>query len=637
MPAHTPECLEKLAVEKFVYMVLQHSIPSSLQNILLPQDDEVWIPYDHCKLDKIIMTPKNTWSELRAERMLFMEHLQKLKQWWDDNEWLGKQKSEIRRQIRECFTRELELVDPQCRFPLFRFLLQLIFSTKVGGTADAQEVPHYPKVQLELRRNDCPVYSDILRSLKPFGIEELSTQHIIFGDSEPWIIIIENSPFLRKVHFRKNICEEILFSVGQHCPLIDTFIVEQFYGRLMVPVDCFYKTFFSGLGYEAVDSIAKSENSLDKLKYLSFPRLKSVDIGDRCDSQKVVKKQSLTEFLYNLLFFYPDVVCVSCHTLKPFLPKIPSSLPEHCSSLSYNIRHVDLTGLMPWVQQQLTRNSEHCDERIDFESVVSSFKQLQHLTICHCVDTHTNVESIKENTNFAEIWIPKFGCKNLTLHVPHTTSQEISNFEILSLYIPLFKSVGCSLCALHFHVHVGIDLSEVCQLICLCPNLELLGIRLLAEVNVCSEALFHVQRLPRLTSLSVACAASPGASIVNTLVQKIIAASPILTNLELMLAYRPYEWLMGMAVDKTLAKIRTLRLSFTVHCVNEWAPDLPMAGVDVSFYVPLVELLPNLEMLMLGILPIEVFSQIKLIYRTSNLKIVARSKPYIGYAVLSTM
>ncbi|XP_042233171.1 uncharacterized protein LOC121873595 [Homarus americanus] len=636
IPAHTPKRLEDQALENFVHMVVQHSVPASLHCDLLPQVSEVRWSDDPNKLDRIIMTSESTWPELLPQKHLFMEHLKKLKHWWDDNEWLGKQNSQIRRQIKECFTMELELVDPHCKYPLFKFLLHLMFSTKALGASDTAEFPHYPKVQLELRRNGCPVYADVLRSLKPFVIEELSTQYIIFGDTEPWIVIIENSPFLKKVHLRKNICEEILLCIGQNCPQLDTFILEQVFGSLMVPIDCLYKTFFSGLDYESVNTLTSGIPS-NMQKYLSFPRLKFVDLGSTSHFQKVVvKKQSLTEFLYNLLFFYPDIGSISCHYLHPFVPLLPTSLPEHCHSLSYNIKHIDLIGLMPWIQHLFQNIYYHSDGKNHVESAVSTFRQLQHLTLCHCMSIDTSVESIQENAKFAEIWIPKFRCKKLTIHLSFTPPEDMRNGETLSLYIPLFRSIGHSLCVLHFHLFVSIDVCKICQLISLCPNLELLGIRLLAKVSLSAEENFNIQRLPHLTSLSVACSAWLDSNIVNSLVEKLISASPVLTNLELMLAHGPCEWLMGMAVDKMLNGIRTLRLSFGTHCVNDWGDDFSVE-VGASFYVPLIELLPDLEVLMLGIHHIDVLTQLKLTYRTSQFKIVVRRKPYIGYDVLNPM
>lgn len=85
--------------------------------------------------------------------LTLQEHLLKLKKWWERNEWLGSEDTEIRKQIKECFTRELELIDPICEFPLFRFVLQLIFSKKAGSTADAAECPDYPMVSVQRNQN----------------------------------------------------------------------------------------------------------------------------------------------------------------------------------------------------------------------------------------------------------------------------------------------------------------------------------------------------------------------------------------------------------------------------------------------------------------------------------------------------
>ncbi|XP_045605565.1 uncharacterized protein [Procambarus clarkii] len=632
IPSHTPKRLEEQALEKFISLVLQHSIPPSLHSTKFLQLQEFSIVHEHSsKLDKIL----TSGPEQIRDKTLLLTHLQQLKHWWENNEWLGKQNSEIRRHIKEGFTIYLELVDPHCEFPLFRFLLQLIFSTRVLGATDAAEFPDNPKMQIELQRNRCPVFAEVLKSLKPFGIEELSTEHIIFGNVEPWIIVVENSPFLKKVHLRKNICEEILLCIGQHCPLIDTFIVEQFFGRLMVPVDCLYKTFFSGLDYERVNTIAGSESHLSRQKYISFPRLKCVDMGDRRKFKKVVKRQSFTEFLYNLMLFYPNITSISCHTMQPFMPLLPVSLPQHCSFMTYNIKHIDLIGLMSFIHYCIPETILQPNGNIDAKSIILKFRKLQHLTLCHCASVHTSDDNIMEYARFAEIWIPMFGCKNLTIHVPFSPSEDIRNGEFLSLYIPLFSRIGPSLSALHFHLYTSINLNEICQLISLCPNLELLEIRLLSEVNVFSETNFHIKRLSRLTSLSFASVAvqNISTSIINTLAEKLITASPILTSMELMLAYRPCAWLMEIAGNKMLDGIKTLRLSFNARSVSKWVPNQPLNHVDTSFYILLIELLPNLEVLMLGMIHNVVFTQIRSIYRTSNLKIIARGKPYIGYAL----
>ncbi|XP_047487491.1 uncharacterized protein LOC125038172 isoform X4 [Penaeus chinensis] len=139
MAAHTPKRLEIQALESFVFMVLRStSLP--FMKLPLPLIDRDIGDARPILLDAIILD-----IDTEAEkRKLMMEHLLKLKKWWERNEWLGSQDTEIRKQIKECFTRELELVDPVCEFPLFRFVLQLIFSKKAGSTADAAECPDYP-------------------------------------------------------------------------------------------------------------------------------------------------------------------------------------------------------------------------------------------------------------------------------------------------------------------------------------------------------------------------------------------------------------------------------------------------------------------------------------------------------------
>ncbi|XP_042889817.1 uncharacterized protein LOC122264807 isoform X2 [Penaeus japonicus] len=630
MAAHTPKRLEIQALESFVFMVLRSTTMPFMMKLPLPQID---IEAEHVKpnnLDDIILNNDKSCTELYEKKKLMMEHLLKLKKWWERNEWLGNQDTEIRRQIKECFTTELELIDPECVFPLFRFLLQLIFSKKAGSTADAAEFPDHPKIHLELPRSACHHYCDILRSLKPFGIEEMSTQHIVFGNSEPWLIIIKNSPFLKKVHFRNNISEEVLISVGSHCNMIDTFVLEQVFGRMLVPIDCLYKTFFSGLDYKAVSEISKSQFCSKEIS-LSFPRLKWIDVGWKAYPQNTVTRYSLAEFVYNILYFYSNIVNVSWHSLRPFMPHIPSHIPEHCKYLTYNIRHVHFSGLMPWIQYHMSSLSNVSDR------IISYFNELQHITLCNCVDIKTDVESAEEEAKFAEIWLPKFRCSSLTIHVPFTPPQDIRVGDILSIYSSLFQKIGKNLSALHFHLHVEISVRELCQLIILCPSLKLLELRMHESIHAQTGGDIVLKTLHSLESLSVTYASLSGTVYINTFIEKLIQASPNLKNLELVLEHAPCEWLMMLAINKLISGIHTLRLSFTAHPLITWrTQNARRRSIEASFYVPFIELLPHLEVLMLGLLPVDVFTQVRMIYHSSQLRIMARGSPYIGYIVLDS-
>lgn len=455
----------------------------------------------------------------------------------------------------------------------------------------------------------CPVFADVLRRLKPFSIEELSTQFIIFGSQEPLQVILENSPHLRRVHFRKNITEETLICVSQNCPLVDTFVVEKPFGRLFVSVDCLYKTFFSGLDREDVDVLARSGSFSDRQACLSFPRLKFVDLGADSDCPLSYNKGSFSEFIYNLMFFYPSLESVTCYQLRPFVPKPLSKLPTHLHSLKYSLQHLDMEGLMIWVQDKAVLGSE--------EYTLSSFPKLQHITLSHDPDTYLGV------TDFARVWIPKFNCKALTIHTYFTLPHERTIDNSLSPYQHLLNAVGINLTVLRLHLHAKLCVSELCNLLPLCPSLEFLGIVLSAD-HFEDEAPANIQTLPQLKYLTV-----EGPSLLsfshyqhtlfNRLVQLMIMASPALCQLELVVHHRPLMWLMDMALKKILAGLEVFFLN-----LNPFGP----STVSVSFYVQLLELLPRLKVFMMGPNCSQLLTDLKQIYRTTDLELVARETVY---------
>ena len=462
---------------------------------------------------------------------------------------------------------------------------------------------------MELTSKACPVFAEVLRKLKPFNIEELSTQFIIFGSQEPLQVILENSPQLRRVHFRKNISEEVLICVSQNCPLVDTFVVELPFGKLSVSVDCLYKTFFKGLDREEVDSLACSGSSSKRQACLSFTRLKFVDLGADSNCPLSIKKGSFSEFIYNLLLFYPSLESVTCYKSRPFVPKPLSKLPTHFHSLSYSLQYLDLKGLMIWVNDKTVSGS--------VEHTLSIFPNVQHVTLSH--DPHTYQDVI----NFARMWIPRFECKALTIHTYFTLPHERTKDNSLSPYQVLLNTIGANLTVLRFHLHDSLCVSELCSLLPFCPSLEFLGIVVSAghfEDGVPSK----IETLPQLKYLTV-----EGPSLLsfshyqhtlfNRLVQLMIMAAPALCQLELVVHHRPLMWLMDMAQKKLLAGLEVFFLN-----LNPFGP----STVSVSFYVQLLELLPKLKLFMLGPICSQLLSDIKQIYRTTDLQLVARETVY---------
>lgn len=608
IPAHTPRRLERLAKETLVYLVIRRSIPASVSTITLPQDIEHWIHYNHPGMDKIIMATDTQFPECLAQKELLLNHMLAVREWWENNVMVGGRVG-VWRCVLECLATELEYLDQYCLFPLFRLLMQLLFSIRVGRKPDDMTNSDQPSIQMELTFQACPVFAEVLRRLKPFGIEELSTQFIIFGSQEPMQVILENSPHLRKVHFRKNITEETLICVSKNCPLVDTFVVEQPFGRLFVPVDCLYKTFFSGLDRDDVDALARTGSFSERQACLSFTRLKFVDLGADSDCPLSFNKGSFSEFIYNLMFFYPSLESVTCYKLRPFVPKPLSKLPIHLQSLKYSLQHLDMEGLMILVQDKAVLGSE--------EYTLASFPNLQHITLSHDPDTYHSV------TDFARLWIPKFKCKALTIHTYFTLPHERALDNSISPYQLLLNAIGANLTVLQLDLHAKLCVSEFCNLLSSCPSLEFLGVVMSAE-HFEDEAPVNIQTLLHLKCLTVAGPSLLSFShyqhtLFNRLVQRMIMAAPALCRLELVVHHRPLMWLMSLAQKKILNGLEVFFLN-----LNPFGP----STVSVSFYVQLLDILPNLKVFMMGPICSQLLTDLKLIYRTTDLQLVAKETVY---------
>ncbi|XP_045139207.1 uncharacterized protein LOC123520722 isoform X1 [Portunus trituberculatus] len=612
-PAHSPRRLERLAKEKLVYLVIRHSIPASISTLTFPQDLEHCIPNNHPGMDKIIMATDTQFPDCLPQKKLLLEHIQAVREWWENNVVVMGRVG-VWRCVLECLATELEYLDQYCLFPLFRLLLQLLFSLRVGRKLDGMTNSDQPSIQVELAAKACPVFAEVLRKLKPFSIEELSTQFIIFGSQEPLQVILENSHQLRRVHLRKNITEETLKSVSENCPLMDTFVVEKPFGRLLVSVDCLYKTFFRGMDRDEIDAVARSDSASKRKACLSFPRLKFIDLGADSDCPLDLEKDSFSEFIYNVLLFYPGLESVTCYRSRPFVPKPFSKLPAFFHSLSYSLQYLDLEGLMIWANDKAIAGS--------VDHTLSVFPKIQHFTLSHDPDTYLDV------INFARIWIPRFKCKALTIKTYFTLPHERTEGHSLTPYQVLLNDVGVNLTALQFHLHANLCVGELCSLLPLCPSLEFLGIIMSAD-HFEDDVPCDIQTLPLLKCLTV-----EGPSILsfshyqrtlfNRLIQLMIMAAPALSQLELVVHHRPLVWLMDMAQKKILAGLEVLFLN-----LNPFGP----STVSVSFYVQLLELLPKLKLFMLAPICSQLLSDIKHIYHTTDLQLVARetvksSKPW---------
>lgn len=619
MAAHTPKKLQDKCLDAVALSILKKAFPCSIKHLtsvyeapcfsvhdvsFIDTDYDLERVKDPRSLDLILMSTKERETRSFPFKMALMNRLQSIQSWFNQTEWLGGSNSEIRRRIRSVISDKLELIDPCSFIPLFKFLIEAIFSNKVGGCSDAAQFPFMPRVNCELWKKDCPLFADVLRSFAPFEIEELSTHHLAFGGPEPLLAIIENSPYLKRVYLRNNICERLLLSLQKHCPSLETFHVEKCMGKLLVPVTCLYRTFFRGMNYDQVKALALKNSLLEKQRQLSFPHLKHLNMGEMDDISKSNRRESLSLFIYTLLSFYSHPLNITSSTLMPFSPAIPEELPKFLHGVSYRIVNCSLNGLQTYFDRY---SKSEDDIKLPIENVYQ-------LTFSHTL--HDDKE-IKELIEFSKTWILKFECKALFVY----TWQDIDYNVDISIYNPMFSQVGSTLTSFHFNIKGDIDLSLLCDIISMCPNLEVLRIKL-TQVHIDSEDNIIIENLEKLTNLTVHSGEDCVPSV-HKFIEKVLDSSPELYSLSLVLHDKPCEWLMSLAASKKLNTISILRLSF--HCFNfscrEMTNFLREEPVGVPFYVFLIELLSSLKVLHLGSLPHITFQKLIKIYRRSDLQI----------------
>ncbi|XP_068230149.1 uncharacterized protein [Palaemon carinicauda] len=618
MASHTPKKLQDQCLESLALAILKKAFPCCINRLTSVYDAPVTLydvsykdhDYDVNKakdprtLDVILMSTKERETKIYPFKETMMTRLIRIRSWFNRTEWLGGPNSELRRRIRKVIGDKLELLDPYSFIPLFKFLIEAIFSNKVGGCSDAAQFPFMPRVNCELWRKDCPLFADILRSFAPFEIEELSTHHLAFGEPEPLVAVIENSPYLKRVYLRNNMCERLLLSIQKNCPFIEIFNVEKCMGELLVPVNCLYKTFFRGMTYDEVRTFASENSQLEKQRQLSFPLLKQLSVGEMDDVSKSRRRESLSLFIYTLLSFYSQTLNVTSSTLIPFTPAAPVELPKYLNPISYRVLNCSLNGLKTYFDK-CSKN----DKDVEFP-----LEKAYQLTFTH---TLREDDHIKELIEFSKKWILELQCKTLFVYTWHDIDYEVD----ISVYGPFFSEIGSILTSFHFNIIGDVDLALLCNVISMCPNLEILRIKI-TQVHIDSEEKIIIKKMSKLNNLTVH-SGEDCVPTIHKLIEKIIESSPELYSLSLVLHDKPCEWLMSLASSKKLNKITILRLSF--HCFNfscrEMTNFLREEPVEVPFYVFLIELLSNLKVLRLGSLPHLTFRKLIEIYQRSDLQI----------------
>lgn len=87
------------------------------------------------------------WNERPQFVFFLQDHMQAVREWWENNVMVVGRVG-VWRCVLECLATELEYLDQYCLFPLFRLLLQLLFSIRVGRKPDGMTSSDQPSVNI---------------------------------------------------------------------------------------------------------------------------------------------------------------------------------------------------------------------------------------------------------------------------------------------------------------------------------------------------------------------------------------------------------------------------------------------------------------------------------------------------------
>ncbi|XP_069178520.1 uncharacterized protein [Procambarus clarkii] len=565
-------------------------------------------------IDDVILAQTGECNEhLLDSKELLVQHMVKVKQWWDDEGWFGKQDSKLRKQLREACSELLESLGFKCQCPVLLMTLELMFSTKAGFGKSVRTVPYPCSATLK----------NFLLKLQPFGIEKLYTANLQF-ECPSVVTICKNSPLIKWIHLRIEFAKgEILREIGHTAPGIETVIVvvreyeiyEEISSTVEIVIvggegleDNLYTGFFDGLDKNSVNH--KIQNDEDMR--ISFPKLKYVDVGSHRD---------VREFLHHLLYAYPDIRCITCNSENwvlskysfDFPPVTPSTLGRGPKSLrkktpNYNLREMNFSSFC--LASKL-------------RDIFTKYRKLEHVGL-HLLKGPWKIKSTSET---AKELLCTINCKYLTI----CADVYMSNDDLLSLYIPSLQATGSSLRILQFHLTNEVNVKVLCQLINMCQFIEELSLvtsceRCEVEGEDTDE--IHINELSRLKCLSIS---SPYnvTDALYLLSQRLIFSATNLITLELELGGRKVtEWLMEIASRGALESLEIFHINL---------PSYKFDTLTISnFFLPLINLLPHLSCLMLSNVCFCVVHILRARYQFSNLRIISRTSSYLAFRSLSS-
>ncbi|XP_053634294.2 uncharacterized protein [Cherax quadricarinatus] len=649
-PSSKPKTLHSLVLIRLSHLLLENAVPPSLKKYfpflnmvgrlqLLPKcphmnlgtsaeeqqqhnegvltagaEDETVLTgtFDYSIDDIILSEPGRCNDRLLVYKELLLQHMVKVKQWFDDEGWLGKQDSKLRKLLRESCWDLLQVLGYNCQCPLLLLTLELMFTTKAGFNKIVTVVPN----------TFCATLNNFLLKLQPFGIEKLYTVNLQFDCPSIVVTICKNSPLIKWIYLRIEFVKgDILREIGHAAPSIETVIVavredeifEEISSTVEIVIDggegledSLYTGFFDGLDKDAVN--LKIQNG-EGFK-MTFPKLKYVDVGIHRD---------VRDFLHHLLYIYPDIRSIMCDSedwvLSKYSLNFPFASPSYLGAgpkslqekvVEYNLREMSFTSFCL------------CSKLHD----ITRFKKLEHISL-HLLRGPWKIKHTSEN---AEELLSRISCQYLTIFV----DVYMSNDDLLGLYTPSLQRVGSSLKILQFHLTNEVNVKVLCQLINMCQSLEELALVTSCErCEVEGEATDRIDlcQLTRLKCLSI----SSHYNVTDALYllsHKLICSSTNLTTLELELGGRIVtEWLMEIVTSGALAGLKIFHLNLPGYSFDKL--------IISNFFIPLISALPHLSCLMLGNVCYCIIQALRERYRWSKLTIISRTSSYVAFRSLT--
>lgn len=415
---------------------------------------------------------------------------------------------------------------------------------------------------------------------------------MIFGNPNPLVVIIKNSPLLKSIYLRYNSCDYVISHVGKYCPKIERFVLESFLGNITVSENYLYKTFFRGKSKTQLINDDRDSCAL------SFPNLSEIDVGHG------VKVQ---EFLFHISLNYPGIKSLSCNSVSQSASYLMSSFVLFSEKFkAFQVVDICLTT--------------DCLIALSENYFLQYFPNIKHITLKLDSVKESQLNLIKERVTSILRRFPI----SISIHLPF---ESIDDDELSDIFVPLFTEIGSNIQALQFYILRIVKVQLIWMLINLCPNLELLSLCFVYDLLYkCPFTNVKLLPLCKLKNFSYIVHDNfENISNVNAFIlplENILQKAPHLLNFEVVLPSVTRDWILTAVAKNYIGNVTTFVLKLNPY------DDM----VDVDFYVVLIEAMTSLKRLVLIGLSPTVFLNLRQVFMTAQLCIFpGRPESYVAY------